>query len=143
MNKTLRITAWATITLALVSMGVFFFWVLYPYKIIEFKDSVYPVLNEGHVVKQGENLIYLVRYCKYKDQSFTITRSFVDGVIYTSPQITSNKPEGCHDNLVYVEVPKAIPTGKLTLEILYQGKVNPVRTIDIIKKTEPFTVIGK
>ena len=115
------------------------YWLFYPYKILEFSDPVFPVLTK--TVKAGEQVQYRARYCKYMPIGFTVTRKFIDGIIYTVPSVESNNPTGCHDNVVYIEVPKNIPAGEFTLEMLYRVKINPIRTIDIIMNTEKFNVV--
>jgi hypothetical protein len=69
------------------------------------------------------------------------TRRFVDGIIYTTPSVESSRPSGCEENDIYVDVPSGLPVGRFSLEILYRYKVNPLRSIDVIKRTEPFAVI--
>ena len=138
MSRLTWLISWANIISGIVIIGFIFFWSYYPYNILEFQDSVYPV--ETKTVKPGEEVIYRVRYCKYLPTSFSVTRKFVDGIIYTTSEVASNNPVGCHDNLVYIQVPKSLPEGNYSLQMIYRTKVNPIRTVEIIRTTERFTV---
>jgi hypothetical protein len=141
MNKILQYLSWVTIISALGIMVLVGFWLLYPYKIITFSDDKFPIMNENKTVKQGESIVYRAKYCKFIAVPSETTRSFVDGIIYTTPSVGSNKVVGCGDNLVFVEVPKTIPAGKYTIQMLYRFRINPLRTIDIIKITELFLIV--
>lgn len=133
--------AWAGILGAMALILLTGFWMLYPYNIIQFDETSFDVQNTNHQVKQGEELIYNTSYCKNMAIGTVVTRSFVDGLVYTLPDVDSNRETGCHNVNTYVMVPKALPAGKYKLKILYRFKINPIRTIDMIRFTEPFEVI--
>lgn len=140
MNKFFIYLSYLTIISALGLMSVLLFWYFYPYKIAEFRNLPFPVLNENAEVKRGERLRYLIEYCKYTDISPMLTKYFIDGVIYETPKVPSVVPEGCGQIVSDVYVSKAIPAGQYSLKIIAEYKVNPIRTIQFINYTQPFTV---
>jgi len=140
MNKLLTIGIWSILMLAMGTMLVVGYWLLHPYEIVTFSDDVLPIMNENKSVKQGDQVVYSAKTCKLIDMDATVDRQIIDGVVYSLPTVTSNIPVGCRENLVYIEVPKVIPVGKVTIKILYRYKVNPIRSIVITKTTEPFFI---
>ena len=122
-------------------MLILIFWMLYPYRIIEFKNEPFPI--EAKTVEQGGLLNYTVSYCKFEAIGATVTKIFTDGILYTMPAIETNRPVGCDSNLVYVKVPPELPKGKYTLTSIYRFKPNPVRTVDYVVHTEDFYIIEK
>jgi hypothetical protein len=115
------------------------FWSLYPYNLIDFDTNVFPVTNK--TVKQGGVLSYQVDYCKHTKLGAEVSRSFIDGIIYSTPITNVNNNIGCHSNIVFVEVPENLPVGDYTLRIVFKYHINPIRTIELIKDTEQFSVV--
>ena len=138
MKKPIYLISCFTILSALALMGTFFFWMFCPYKIIEFRTEPHTVIEK--TVKAGSHIVFDLDYCKYVDMGGEVTISFVDGFIYNTTPIPSNIEKGCHNVKHAVYVPKAIPPGDYSVKILYRYKVNPVRTIDVITKSDKFTV---
>jgi hypothetical protein len=140
-TKLFTIFSWIVVSILFVSILVFGYWAFYSYKVISFEQVPFPIINENKTVKAGEFLVYEVEYCKYMKMGAETTRSFVDGVIYSLPAASSNRDTGCHDNKIYIEVPKTLPPSYYTLSVLYRFKVNPIRTIDFVQKTEQFRIV--
>jgi hypothetical protein len=120
---------------------VIIFWANYPYKTIEFKNVPFPILNENKTVKQGDRGRYLVEACKYTNESPSVTKKFIDGVIYETVPQPGTIPLGCHETIMDVYIPRAIPTGKYKVQVVAQFRVNPIRTITVISYTEEFNII--
>jgi hypothetical protein len=133
--------SYASIFVAILFIIIIFYWLLYPYRVIEFEQVPYPIVNENKTVRQGELLIYEVEYCKFMNIGATTTKSFNNGIIYSLPPMQSNRETGCHDNKIFLEVPKTLPPAEYSLEVLYRFQVNPIRVIEYKQSTEPFTVI--
>lgn len=128
-----------TIFMAMLFVSVTIYWLLYPYKLVDFKNEPFSISNPR--VKGGEHLAINVDYCKYTDLSPVTNISFVDGFIYnTTPQVT-NAEKGCHTIVYQVYVTKAIPAGTYKLHGVFHYKVNPIRTVDITASTQQFEVI--
>ena len=124
---------------AFILVCLVFYWLVYPYKVIEIKDPIFPVMNK--VVKQGTILIFTSNNCKYMNIIAKTSRIFVDDLMHYVPQTTSNVRKGCGKINISVIVPETLPSGKYHLQNIYEYKVNPIRTITIIKDTEEFLVV--
>jgi len=138
MNKALIIIAWFTIISALLLMSLVIFWMVYPYKTTDFKTP-FPIQTKE--VKRGGYVFYTVDYCKYTDLLPEISKTFVDGVLYTiPPALGASNPTGCHSQLIQTYVPKALVPGTYVIQINYKYKLNPLRVIEVKTETEPFIV---
>ena len=140
MNKVIQIISWITITLAIGVISVISYWMIYPYKTVEFYNGTFPIENENSTVERGGRLRYRVNACKFTDQAPEITKFFIDGVVYETPKSPGGIEKGCGITITDVYVPKAIPAGEYTLKILVEYHVNPIRTITFTNYTEPFIV---
>jgi hypothetical protein len=70
-----------------------------------------------------------------------ISKTFVDGIIYSVPEVVSIKNEiGCHTNIVQMYIPRGLPAGEFFVETNYRYKVNPIRTVDVVTQTERFII---
>ena len=121
-------------------MFVILFWLCYPYSPIEFKDKAFKVNTP--IVQQGGYLSYTVEYCKDNDFIPVVLTSFVDGIIYQTP----NTPQpfygnGCEPKNFLVYIPKALPPSKYYLDHVFTFQVNLIREVSVEAKTEMFEVI--
>lgn len=139
-DKLLRIIAWFTIISALALMGLFLLWSFYPYKLVEYKNLPYPVLNSNSTVKRGEQLIYEIDYCKHTNEIPEVSKFFIDDIIYQSPDSVAVATSGCRKQVIYLYVPQNLPTGKYSLRIIIRYHPNPIRTVTYINNTQTFTV---
>lgn len=132
------ITAW----LIVLYVGYYSF---YPFKVIDIYNSPYPVQNEGKVVRQGEDLIFFVDFCKYMSVHTETTQHFIDEIIYTLPRGNEvNAPEGCYQKNVRVEVPETLPPSTYIYRITADHQVHPtLRVIRVVAETEPFEVVAE
>lgn len=138
MSKIWQMYAWGTIIIAFLILFIVGFWLLYPYKTISFNTNESKVLTPE--VKKGGLLNHTIDFCKYTNLSADLTRSFIDGVIYTTPTIKTSNPKGCRTNNLYIEIPN-LPPGQYKLKIEMSYKVNPVRTIKSEIYTESFMIV--
>lgn len=130
-----------TVTVGLILSLIVSFWILYPYKEIEFKNNIAKVVNDDNEVESGGYLIYQIEYCKYSDNIPEITRHFVDGLIYTVPsEISVIQKVGCGNANIQIYIPKNLPKGTYYISSTYRFRVNPIRNIDYTITTEKFTV---
>jgi hypothetical protein len=125
--------------LSLAVLSVFIFWAVYPYKVLEIKGEVFPVVNK--TIKQGGTLYFVSDNCKYMDISSTTSRAFVNSIIYYIPSTTTNVRMGCGKVTISVPVSKEMPPGKYHLQNIFQYKVNPIRVITVEHNTEMFTIV--
>ena len=130
--------SWLTILTALFLMSMVIYWLIYPYKTVDFKKDVFPVENK--IVEQGGRLRYEIDYCKYNETIPQITRYFVDGVLYETPEISGGLISGCNNIMRDIYIPKAIPDGNYKIKIVIHYRLNPIRTVEIVKFTEQFII---
>lgn len=137
--KTLLDFLSSLIVFVLISVvAVMTFWSVYPYKVIEFKDEVYPIHTK--TVERGGTLVYEVNACKYTSLSPSITKYFVDGVVYETPKVYGVVDPGCRKTDVAMYVPLALPLGEYKVKLIIHYKVNPIRTVEFTNYTETFTI---
>ena len=133
--------AWLVVVgTALILLGLSY-WLYWPYKVVEVKNSPYPILNANKQVEVGTLLKHQVEYCKYVDLQSTTTRQFVNNLIFTMPDTVQNNELGCHTIVANTLVPMELPPGKYYLRIIKNYKVNPIRTITETFRTEEFEVV--
>lgn len=137
-NRLLHYFSYLTMGVTLIFIIVIFFWLNYPYKILEFKDKKFPVLTK--TVKRGGVLQYVSRYCKYMDIPAKLTRSFVNGFVFSTPPIQTNRDCGCNEVIISVPVPSETPVGIQHIQNLYDYEPNPIRHIYIKQISEDFIV---
>jgi len=140
MTKLLHYLTWITIVSALLIMSVATFWLVYPYTVTDMYNQPFPVDKE--IYKSGEYITYTVDYCKYHPISPTLSRSFVDGLIYNIPDSIGNiYTPGCGSTKVLIYIPIALPPGQYAVHTTFRWSVNPLKTIETTTRTQKFTVI--
>lgn len=140
MRKPTEIEIWIILIMAFLMLVSVLFWLIYPYNVIEYKND--PFKTEETVIKRGEHIHFNIEYCKYINVGTTLTRSFEDGLVYSTPEIENNFDVGCANKRIAVYVPKAIPVGKYKIKHIFRFKVNPIRQMEYIKYTTEFEVIN-
>lgn len=116
-----------------------FTWSVKKYEPIVFN---HPFVVNQKTVKRGEHLNYIVDYCKNTNKRPVVNRSFIDGVIYTTPDdIQPFLEEGCHQINFQIYIPRALPESEYRIMGTYTFEVNPIRTIEVNFETEKFKVI--
>lgn len=136
-TKLINFISYATLALAFGMITTLFYWSVYPYKPI-----VISITAINTTVKAGDSLFYQADYCKYMQLPATVSRSFVDGIIFSTASIVADNPVGCRTSKMVIEVPKGLISGEYTLKIIYSYQVNPIRHVDVVTVTNPFTVVG-
>lgn len=140
-SKFLYAGIWITIGTAIIMMVSFFYIRFYPFKTVVFNTPEFKILNENKEVKRGEVLKFEIDTCKYINQSATVSRAFVNGLIFNMPAITTNAPLGCNVAGVSQAVPAELPPGKYKLRSIFIYDIRGIRTITHTIYTEEFTVI--
>jgi len=139
--KIINVLSAITLALAFFMISLVGYWKLHPYKLVEFQNAPFPILNENKIVKNGDRMRYKIDYCKFTKESPRVVKYFVDGVIYEINTVDGILEEGCHQTEMDVYVPKAIPTGVYSVKIVATFKPNPIREIKVVTQTLKFTVI--
>jgi len=136
--KILNYLSYFTLLVAAGLVALSGYWLIFPYKPIEVKSMVVSTTQ----VESGGVLIYDVDYCKPAPIKASITRSFVNGIIFTTNTVFGDAPTGCHKNSVYIQVPQELTSGEYSLRVTWSYKVNPIREIAITRDSNRFTIVG-
>jgi len=138
LNKIAAYASFVTLAIAFVAIVIITFWLSFPYKPATFNSI--KVLEEK--VDSGSSLTYEIDYCKNMSIPAQVTRSFVNGVIFTTNTITTNNQTGCHKNLTMITIPQEMASGPYTLRTTWTYKVNPMREISVTKDSNKFEIEG-
>lgn len=138
-SKIINLISFATLGAAFLIIITFLYWQIFPYHPMTINTRPLPILNK--VVKQGEIFYYTLDYCKSTELPVTISRRFVDGIIYSMPDVTANNALGCRVQNIGIEIPTGLPEGEYIISITYSYQVNPIRKVEVKTHTEKFTVI--
>jgi len=138
MEKILNKIAWGVIIGAIGLMFLAGYWLLYPYKPIEFTA---PLRVNKKEINPGDHLSFDISYCKTCKLQANITNIFVDSIVYYTPTQPSDLAPGCHSTTYSIYIPRALPPGEYHIKSIYTYRVNPLRTINVIVETESFTIV--
>lgn len=106
--------------------GILAFWAWNPYKTIEF-NSLYQ--TEKTIYFQGDKTFYVVDYCKYTNARASITKEFIDGLVFQVDSPQAILTHGCKSQEVPMTIPDTLPPGKYRLRNTVTYYVNPIRSI--------------
>jgi hypothetical protein len=124
---------------AIVLEIIIIFWLIYPYKPLEILEA--PKVKQK-TVKAGEILEYTIKFKKNTDIPASITRTLVDGVLYTLPTLSPINRKGTQTQTISsLEIPRSIPSGKYYFLTSSCYQMNPLRTVCVEYKSDQFEVI--
>jgi hypothetical protein len=138
----LKAMAWTTLVLGFGLMAWIAFMLFFPVKTLEVNNQPMPITNQ-HEFEAGDVIWYRYDYCKYYDVPLSITKQFVDGIIFTTDSTygVSNLQVGCHVKEVGVVVPQTLPAGTYRIRIITVIAVNRLRNETVVYETVPFKVV--
>lgn len=143
MRNLLNSFSYLTLIITFLFVCVVSYWWFYPYKPIVYLTPQYKIMNENKTATVGGQLVYQVNYCKYVDVIPTITKRYVDGILYDTPQSKGVVARGCHITNVYNTVPETLVPGTYKMDLVIDYQMNPIRHIIYNNQTEEFTIIKK
>lgn len=115
------------------------YWYVAPYEVLTFQNGNNVLLEK--TVKSGGYLQVKEKYCKKMKLPASVSRKFIDGVVYQVPIYIENRPVGCGEIIEYVYIPKALPAGRYQATIIYTYQVNPLRKMNYELTTEFFDIV--
>lgn len=136
MNRFFTIYSQITLLVTFIIIGLLGFWTFYPYTPIVIKN---PLQTEKIEYKAGDTLSYKLDYCKYSNTMVSISRSFIDGVIYSMPDVSARNEKGCRVSEINISIPN-LPTGNYQLKVIYSYEVNPIRTVSFTYYSNKFKI---
>lgn len=140
--KLLAIFGYGTIALGFALMAYIAFLLFCPTQTLEVKNAPMPIVN-GSEFKAGDKITYRYDYCKYYDDPVSITKQFVDGIIYTTdPIYVATLERGCHQKDITIPIPETLPTGDYKIRIITVININQLRNDTVVYETMPFSVVN-
>ena len=136
-NKLIPIFLYGTLASAFILVALCTFWLLAPYRTIEFKGD-YQTAKTSY--KQGDKTYYNVNYCKYTSAPVSIVKEFTDGLVFTVDSPRPILPLGCREMQVPMTIPDSLPAGTYRLRNTITYHVNPIRDETVIHYSNWFTV---
>ena len=142
MNKYSKAYIFSLLSLVFIALigCIIFFWLNWPYNPAYFRTKTNKVITK--TVKAGDVVAFETDYCKNINIPVKVSSSFINGIIFSTPETITNLPVGCNVKTVYKSVPKELPSGKYYIRTYYRYEVNPIRTITIQQNTDTFEVIN-
>jgi len=142
MNDRQRATYHLTMAIIILMIGIilaFTFFMVYPFKVIEFNDDKFPVENE--IVRAGEYAIVQIDLDKNIACPAQISKQLVNSIVYTYPVVVSNYPVGNADLILPVKIPEYAETGLYHIIFTYVYHLG-FRELTYSNETVMFNVIG-
>lgn len=139
-NKLTDILLNIMLVFVVLSFGVYSYWHLADYEVLTPHEGNYELDKTQY--KKGETLLIHLRICKNIDLRERVYGRFIDGVIFSVPDMASNFDVKCYnDYLAGVKIPDTLPVGNYVYEEKIVYKVNPVKEITYTFTTPEFQVI--
>lgn len=92
--------------------------------------------------RHGDTIFYTLDYCFYGDTTLSLSKAFVDGIVYYLPKEYITPKRGCYvDTFSSVKIPENLPTGEYYLLIQSQTDINLFQTRTYEWKTNVFKII--
>lgn len=138
-----KYTEWAlniVLVVMLIMVGLIVYWNVKDYEVIVPQDGNYAIdKTEYH---QGEVFNIHLRICKNMDFREDVYGKFIDGVIYSVPENTSDFETGCYDTVISsVKIPDSLPEGSYYYEETVVYRVNPLKEVTYNFRTPEFRVV--
>ena len=125
------------------SAALISFWMFYPYQPFTFHSDTSEVSTTTPFVA-GD---YVIWNNNFKHNTVgdlvTVNKRLIDGTViaYPTTQYLTDGKEVAEKNAL-MKLPAYISSGTYHIEIVYTVKVNPIRTVSILRKTNAFKIYG-
>lgn len=127
------------ITIA-VLCSILIFWISYPYRILDIKNSPFPVKTSK--VKAGQFMYYHSNFCVLRDATGYISQDLQDHtLILLPPPPAFQARKGCRSVDVPVFIPLSVPPGKYRLNNHGVYPDNPLKNTYYETHSDWFEVI--
>jgi hypothetical protein len=126
----------------IVTIGMLCYWHFREYDILAPSTGNFTLEKTEYY--QGEEFSIPFRICKNLPIRERSIGRFIDGVIFSRPDIESNFKVGCYDTyLTSVSIPETLPAGTYKYEETIIYRVNPIKEVVYEFSTQEFTVMEK
>lgn len=138
-----KYTGWMLNIILLISLfffGLVLYWNMADYDVITPLEGNYALDKTEY--RKGEELVIHLRICKNLSIREDVYGRFIDGVIFSVPENSSDFDTGCYDTYITsISIPETLPLGEYIYEEKVVYKVNPLKEITYTFKTPKFVVI--
>ena len=129
------------VILCYIFLFVIGFWLLYPYRVLEYHKLPLPLLK--HELKIGEPVSVVHDFCKFMDIEVRVETEIQNTVIFGLGSGRGKTMKGCYKRISKsIVVPPTFIVGehaRIHYALFYQ--VNPIRTITYDLYSEEFTIV--
>lgn len=126
------------LTVIMASSAIYAYWALFPITVIKFTA---PITVNKKTYHPGEQIIYTISYCKYKNLPGTVYRSLVNSTRTSFTEMTNSLPVGCHTTKISdLKIPDYNDDGLYHLEATTVYKINPIREETVSWKSVEFII---
>jgi hypothetical protein len=139
----LAVFAYGTFALAACAIALYAYWSFTPYNVVEYDTKPFHIVEPSKTVEQGGALSYEYNYVKHMLVPVTVTKHFVDGIVFQADSPVTVRPIGNGHVHAQIAIPETLPPGTYKLRITAVYRVNPIRDITIVNETEYFSVVLK
>jgi len=134
--------SYITLALTLFLILLMGYWTFYPYKTFEYVGEKSLIMNKDKKVKAGDFLRVQTNLEHFTDGvTVIVSPQIIDGTVVNFPDFHYITRKGKQVFERSFEIPDYLPSGIYHIEIQSHIKVNPIRTINIIRLSEDFTII--
>jgi hypothetical protein len=137
-ERVLNCVAFFTILFTFIPLLTGIYWLTYPYEVLTINEHPLKVLSRQ--VQTDGIVMFELDYCKHMNIEGTISRRFIDGLIYSVPNITVHNEPGCRKVIITEDIPNNLPPSEYVMDFHYTYQVNPLRKITVHAHTQKFTV---
>ena len=124
----------------LTFVGVITYWHLRDYEVLTSLEGNYSL--DKYEFRKGEEFNIHFKICKNLSYRELIFGRFVDGVIFSVPDNSSDFDIGCYDTYITsVKIPNTLPVGTYVYEEKIVYRVNPLKEVTYTFRTPEFSVI--
>ena len=139
MNKIIITLQYIFLTAILIFGGFYLYSSFYPFKVVEINS---PAIMEHTEYKVGEEMAFVVTYCKYMSIPGQVYPELVDGVVYNLKSMVSNAGIGCGKKILSVGRTPDVVSGKYHIHMRTIYKVNDLRDVEVFFETNEFIIKG-
>lgn len=128
MSKVLNKFIFAGLAVALVALGIFFYWATASDKPLDIKNSPLPVRTIRDHPTAGGVVIMLVDFCKNVDVKGELRISFLsEAREIFQPTTVENGPKGCRKTEFPILIPPNIPPDEYIVKFRVTYDLNPIK----------------
>lgn len=130
-----------TIATSFVFLAIVAYWTIPSWQPFTFYTDKIPINTP--VVRAGEPVVWTVDFTQnYGGQRVTVDRAIENGVSIFIPTTSYTTEKGRRTITRQQEIPDYIPSGTYHIKIINYVRINPMKSVTVVRYTEDFTVVN-